>query len=139
MEQKTRVFCQIDVQEFHLWRRKGQGHLSPIVILELISRRRKGKGHFDQLLHRDYFLEKEMEETCRFFWQSASLLLKCLLSYSKNDEPKCFHRALQRGLPVLKVPKHETLGSDIFAALKYFWVGDLPKVKYPHALAKWTC
>ncbi len=51
MEQKTRVFCQIDVQEFHLWRRKGQGHLSPFVILELISRRRKGKGHFDQLLY----------------------------------------------------------------------------------------
>ncbi len=45
MEQKTQVFCQTDIQEFHLWRRKGQGHLSPFVILKLFSRRRKGKGH----------------------------------------------------------------------------------------------
>jgi hypothetical protein len=50
MEQKTRVFCQIDVQEFHLWRRKGEGHLSPFVILKLFSRRRKGKGHFDHAI-----------------------------------------------------------------------------------------
>jgi hypothetical protein len=55
-----------------------------------------------------------MEKTCRFFWQSAALLLKCLLSYSKNDESKCFHQASQTGLPALKVPKLEALGSDIF-------------------------
>ncbi len=50
MEQNSRVFCQIDVQEFHLWRRKGEGHLSPFVILKLFSRRRKGKEHFDHAI-----------------------------------------------------------------------------------------
>ncbi len=37
----------------------------------------------------------------------------------------------RKGLPALKVPKHETLGSDIFAASKPFWVGDLRMEKNP--------
>ncbi len=81
MEQKSRVFCQIDVQEFHLWRRKGEGHLSPFVILELFSRRRKGKGHFDQLLLATLglFLGERDGRDLQIFWQSAALLLKCFV------------------------------------------------------------
>jgi len=46
MEQNSRVFSQIDVQEFHLWRRKGQGHLSPFVISGTHFSEEEGEGTF---------------------------------------------------------------------------------------------